>query len=272
MIRKRREHPFDLNWRTTTDYRGRRPLFNDMDRIGGKNRLIDYAIGEVEEVREELDVAGQPNQQKVADELNDVFNMLVPITVLSFGKDFQPSNHLFGVNGAGKHSNALEKLSATLADTEDDSRAVIEAYRLLWSIGSHTISTDENARILQIMQTYQKVSNNYPETLYSGKDLLTGQALSEDEKPVVFDHTTRGLKMIRKNVQRTLKPQDVSPYQHLLTDWRNSKMALEALSTSLEPLIKTENGVAQFDNQVEVPAQEITIQINQKNGILFSNS
>lgn len=270
---KRREHPFDFNWRTSLDYRSKRPLFNDMDELGGAERLVDYAIGEVEEVKQEIDVEGQPNQEKIADELNDVYNMIVPISMMTYGRDFQPSQVLYGVNGDGAHSNNLDKLTEAIGAIETDKRAIIETYRLLWSISTHILDRDENTQVAQIMATYDKVSNNYPIHLYNGIDLVTGEPLAEEDKQHVFEHTTKGLKKIRKEVKRTLKPaQDLPPYYSYLADWRNSEQSLAALQADLVRSSSTEAGVAILPDQAAIASPEVTVYINKKSGILFSAS
>lgn len=270
---RRREHVEDFRKRASVSYRDKRPLFDYMDQRGGKNRITTYALGEIAEVAEELDAPGGQDTQKVLDELNDVFNMIMPLAIMSYGKDFQPSHHLLGVNGEGNDSKAIDKLKEAVSNSEDDARAIIESLRLLFSIGNHVTDADETTRIASVIKTFEKVSNNYPEPLYSGKDPLTGKHLTDEEKPLVFEHATKGLKVIRKAVNRTLQPTiDLPPFKEHVINWRNSETAIAALQSQLESSRNVRHGVAQLESSITVPSPEMTIQINQKNGTIFSNS
>lgn len=262
----RRLHPFDANWQAAIGYRSQRPLFNDMDYIRGKGSLTEYTIGEVAEAVAELEVSGKPDSEKVADELNDVFNMMVTVTVLTEGKDFRPRDYLYNVNGDGKHSNAFEKLTETIADSEHDTAAIIESFRLLWSIGMHGFERDPDRMVAQVIRTYQKVSSNYPVELYNGTDPMTGELLQKDEdKEAVFSHVTKSLKTIRATVDRALRPTDVQPVKQLVSNWVDSAAAVSELQQRMkEAEVVRESGIV-------IPSAETTVFITQKSGILFDS-
>lgn len=266
-----KQHPFDLNWQTANDYRDKRSLFKDMDWIRGKARLVTYALGEVDETIEELDVIGKPNKDKVADELNDVFNMLVPIISQTYGREFTPSDHLYNVNGAGKHSDVFDRLKETIRNSEDDDKALIEALRLLWSIAMHVLDRDSSVLVLQIIKTYKKVSANYPVELYNGKDPLTGADLAEKDKELVFDHVTRALKVIRAQVKRPLLPSDVKNNQEHIRNWQNSEDALSKLSQGITVDSKSLTSTS-TESGLYVPSEETTVFITQSSGVLFENN
>ena len=263
----RREHPFDFNFRTARHYRQQRPLFDDMDLIRGSEALVDYTLGEVEEAHEEVNKVEGYDPTKVIDELNDIYNMWVALANQKFGQNFKPSDHLLYVNGDGKDSDSFERLKATIEDIKDDARAVVASLELLWSIAQYAVDRNTEQMAADIISTYNKVSLNYPTELYTGKDPVTGASLTDEQKEAVFTHTTKGLKMIRADVQRTLKRSDIPPFRENLVDWQNSSSALAEIQNKLASRSSTPE---ESKNGLLLPTPEVTISITQNKGILFS--
>jgi hypothetical protein len=205
-------------------------LLATRDRYIPRSDLLVLVLGEIAEVVEALE---RDDCVDASGEFGDVLVSAFSILQIATPElqNAIPSI-LFGVNGFGRHDSAWEKLTETTQDAQDDTKALYEVVRRLWSI----ILNNEFAYVgmAQITKTIDKVLANYPPELLTGFDTTIGRISTPDEVLVRYTHYVKGLRQIRKKVQRTLLKSDWQPYIYLLNNWQNSEWALQELSTALQ--------------------------------------
>jgi hypothetical protein len=205
-------------------------LLATRDRLVPLSDLLNLVLGEIAEVIEALEKNDLTDAAKeFSDVLVFVFS-IVPIAAPELSTSI-PSI-LYGVNGFGKHDSAWERVAETTQDVQDDTKALYEVLRRIWSIILH--NEFAQVGVVKISETLDKVLANYPPQLLTDFDTTLGRISTPEEVLERYTHYVKGLRLIRKDVQRTLLKSDWQPYIYLLNNWQNSEWALQELQAELQ--------------------------------------
>lgn len=205
-------------------FREKATLLKRWHMLPPSDKLLQLAVAEVAEVREELEKP-QVDQTKAADEFGDVFVFAVTHQ-LAHLPDLDIGDKLTSVNGSGKKSGALEVFEQTLLEVQDDPAALHQVMRQLVSLMVYNPAA--YAGISQIEKTLTKVRGNRPPELYQ-----VSEEMSDEDVIAKYRHLEQATRRLRKHFKTTLNPGLWQPYRSLLEDWQNSALSLSLLDQRL---------------------------------------
>ncbi len=203
--------------------------------------LRGATLDEVGELRRALNRTHLPitekDKQDTRGEHNDIWVFLL-VWHACHAPTIDPFQALHTVNGAGKRSNALEKLEIMIDELLTNTGLFPEVFAHMISVGHYLPDgIDIGIEWLSSMrETVRKAWANRNGTLgvFSPFDPILNRMLTEEEQLTAADHHQTALRMIRDYKQRTLSPADYQRYFWYIFAWHYSAMMLAQLGQQLE--------------------------------------
>ncbi len=222
--------------RTLVDRIGKRsPLLRQNDSFQKKTFLLELAVKEVDELRQELNKPdAERNEQKIVNEYWDIWVFVVS-WIQSFEPDYDIDSQLYHTNGDGKKSAILTEIDTYLEESEDLKTLRI-VLRLLYSLGKYL--PHATPTLSSLSELVDDVLVRRDPKYYNLVDPDTGLELPREEVPIRFKYLETCMRLIRNWVKEhegreTITEADKAPFHHILLDFRGGEKNIQKLKEIL---------------------------------------
>lgn len=225
-------HPLETVHQETSRLKHSGYLLQTYDEVISPEVILTLATEEVSEVEDALQ---RDDLAEASKEVRDVMSFFFSF-ILQHMPQLHAPDHVYSVNGYGKHSNAWESLHEPLLDSYLDPRSVREFLRRMWSLALHEPFVMTG--LLDIEKNTKKVWANYPPELMTLYDPTLGRNSLPEEVPVRYAHMVRALKLIRADItaregERPLLRSDWELYRVFLEHWELGEWAIGQIQQQL---------------------------------------
>jgi hypothetical protein len=215
----------------TSEWLKERPLTKLIDQDKA-DHLPGYLLDETEEAAREADRLSDPENNKEALELMDVFVILFSLLEVQLQEVIwsEIATNPVALNGAGAHSDFYERLFEMASRTSEE-RAVIELISLIISRLRHINHLDTLAQLNR--KLWIKNVANRPAQYYSvlGEN---GRKLDLYEVRAKFNHVEAALRFLRKTFGEPLPAWAHEPFAELIVGFEASQFSMMRLEFEVE--------------------------------------